>query len=81
MSTQLDPSMFLEKFESHFEEIEAGSVGLETEFRQLAEWTSMQSLVVIASFDWEYQVMVSAEELKNAKTVGDLYRLVKEKKG
>ena len=39
----------------------------------------MQSLVVIASFDWNYSVAVTAEDLRTAQTVGDLYRIVNEK--
>ena len=81
MSTPLDAGTFLEKFEAQFEELEPGTISLETEFRQLAEWTSMQSLVVIASFDWEFGVMVTADELKQAVTVGDLFETVKVKAG
>ncbi|MEM0999382.1 MAG: acyl carrier protein [Bacteroidota bacterium] len=73
----------LEDFTAHFaaqlEETDAALIAPETEFRQLAEWSSMQSLIVIASFDWEYGVTMSAEEMKSARTVADLYAIVKPK--
>jgi acyl carrier protein len=76
---KIDPSVFVAKFEAQFQELSPGEVTLDTEFRQLAEWSSMQSLIVIASFDWEYGVTLSAEELMAARTVGDLYAIVSAK--
>ncbi len=73
---KVDSQLFLEKFVGQFEDLPIESVSLQTEFRQLPDWSSMQSLVVIASFDWEYGATVSAEELKAAKTIDDLYQLV-----
>lgn len=49
---------------------------MDLEFRNLGEWSSMQSLIVIASFDEEYGVTIDAEELRNARTINDLYQLV-----
>ena len=79
MAVHLEPNQFLTRFTAHFEEVEAGEILLETQFRDLAEWSSMQSLVVIASWDWDYGVTITAEELKAAQTVGDLYQIVKGK--
>ena len=73
---EIDPVVFIQKFAAQFEALAAESVSMDTEFRQLPDWTSMQSLVVIASFDWEYGATLSAEELKTATTVGDLFALV-----
>ena len=79
MAALLDEASFLEKFEAQFEEVEQGSIGAATRFRDLPEWSSMQSLVVIASFDWEYGVTITADELREAETVGDLFKIVKGK--
>lgn len=67
---------FVRQLEAQFEELAPGSMYAELEFRQLPEWTSMQSLIVIASFDWDYGVTISAEDLRAAVTVSDLYHLV-----
>ena len=51
-------------------------IGLDTEFRTLAEWDSLAALGVIVMFDMEYQKTVSGDDLHKALTVGDLYRWV-----
>lgn len=70
---------FIEKLEEQFEELEKGTLKADTEFRQLEEWTSMQALIIIASFDWEYGVTITADELKGATTVIDLFNIVQHK--
>jgi len=79
MATDLVLESFIEKLESQFEELDPGAIEPATEFRQLAEWSSMQALIVIASFDWEYGVTITAEELKGATTVADLFDIVHQK--
>ena len=79
MEALSEEEKFIQKFEAQFEEVEAGAIQSDTLFRDLPEWSSMQSLVVIASFDWEYGVTITAEELRGANTVGDLYQIVKGK--
>lgn len=73
----IEPESFLKNFAAQFEALDADSISMETEFRQLPDWSSMQSLVVIASFDWEYGATISAEELKSSKTIADLFQLVR----
>jgi acyl carrier protein len=73
---RIDPQVFIANFEAQFHELPPQSLTMDTDFRQLAEWSSMQSLIVIASFDWEYGVTLSAEELLAAQTLADLYALV-----
>jgi acyl carrier protein len=70
---------FVRQLEAQFEELAPGSMYGDLAFRQLPEWTSMQSLIVIASFDWDYGVTISAEDLRAAVTVSDLYELVRSK--
>ncbi len=76
MAQEMQLDTFIEKLEEQFEELEKGTLKADAEFRQLEEWTSMQALVVIASFDWEYGVTITADELKGATTVMDLYKIV-----
>jgi acyl carrier protein len=67
---------FVELLEAQFEALPPNSLQSDTAFRELEEWTSMQSLIVIASFDWDHGVTVSADELRAATTIQDLYHLV-----
>lgn len=50
-----------------------GTLTAETEFRQLPEWSSIQSLIVLASFNWDYNVNFPADEMRKAKTLGELH--------
>lgn len=75
-AAEVSPQLFLEKFLAQFEGLSPDMHGLDIAFRMLPDWSSMQALIVIASFDWDYGVTLSAEELKSASTIGDLHQLV-----
>ena len=47
-------------------------IGLDTEFRTLAEWDSLAALGVIVMLDMEDQKVVADDDLQQAVTVGDL---------
>lgn len=79
MAAKIDLDSFVKHFASQFEEAPPGSIAPDSEFRELPEWSSMQSLIVIASFDWEYGVTITAEELRGARTVRDLHQIVQQK--
>ena len=72
---------FLKQLEQLFDGSASGGLQPETIFRNLPGWTSLQSLVVIVNLDEEYGVSISADELQQAQTLADLYRLAKEKQG
>jgi acyl carrier protein len=70
---------FLENFVQQFEEPPTVPLSSDTIFRTLPGWNSLQSLVVIISIDENYGVTLSAEELENTQTLGELYQLLREK--
>lgn len=47
----------------------------ETELRELPEWDSLAALGVIVMFDIEFGKTITAEHLKQCRTVGDLFAL------
>ena len=53
----------------------------DTEFKALEEWESLTALTVIAMIDREYGVTVSGKDIREAKTIEDLFRRVQEIKG
>lgn len=67
---------FIDHLREQFEEENPENIRPDVEFRQLASWSSMQSLMIIASFDWKFGVTLSAEELSQAQSLNDLYRKV-----
>ncbi|MDR2165355.1 MAG: acyl carrier protein [Zoogloeaceae bacterium] len=50
----------------------------ETELQSLPQWDSLAKLAVIVLFDTEYGKTITGEDLKNAVTVGDIFRLLGE---
>ena len=71
--------LFASNLEQQFQKPIPGGLTAGTRFRDLEEWTSLQALIVISSFDWDYGITISAEELRKAMTIDDLYALVTQK--
>lgn len=70
---------FIEKFAEQFDDTDASEIKAETEFRELDEWSSLIALSVIAMVDEEYNITIKGDDIRNAKTVEDLYNNVKAK--
>ena len=70
---------FIENLERHLTNVAAGRLQSETCLRDLPEWDSLQALVVVASFDWDYGVTISADEFAGTRTIDDLHALVTQK--
>ena len=73
----MDIANFITKIESEIEEINPGTLQPETEFRTIAEWSSMHALIIIALIDTDYDVTITGEDLRNSKTITDLFNIVK----
>ncbi len=52
----------------------------ETEFKKHPEWSSLLALVLIATIEDEFDVLLKGDEILNAKTVQDLFTIVASKK-
>lgn len=68
---------FIKNFASLFEETDAEEIKAETKFRDLDEWSSLLALSVIAMADEEYEVQLRGDDMRSAKTVEDLYNIIK----
>ncbi len=71
---------FVQNFADQFEETEASVFTPETVFHDLDEWSSLVGLSLIAMIDDEYDVTIKGDELRAAKTINDVFELVKSKK-
>lgn len=71
---------FLENFASQFDETDASEFTAETVFKDLAEWSSLMALSIIAMADEEYSVKLKGEDIRNASTIEDLYNIVMSRK-
>ena len=71
---------FIQNFAEQFEDTDASVFTSETVFHDLNEWSSLIGLSIIAMIDDEYDVTIKGDELRAAKTVADVFELVKSKK-
>lgn len=67
---------FIENFLNACDFQDPVEVTADTELRSLPEWDSLAALGVIVMFDVEYGKTITGENLKNAVTIGDLFRLL-----
>lgn len=70
---------FVAKFAEQFEDTDVNDIQASTEFKELDEWSSLLALSIIAMADEEYNVTLKGEDIRNSKTVEDLYNVVKSK--
>ena len=71
----MDLKDFIEKFAEQFEETEISSFSANTSFMELEEWSSLMSLAIIAMVDEEYGVRVKGDDIKDANTIEDLFKI------
>lgn len=71
---------FIEHFAEQFDDTAAEVFTPETVFKDLDEWTSLMALSIISMVDEEYDVTIGGADIRNAKTIEDLYKIVASKK-
>lgn len=70
---------FIKDFAAEFELTEPEDIIADTVYRDLDEWDSLLGLSIIGMVNNKYHVQISGEEVRNAKTVEDLFNLVNSK--
>lgn len=73
---KIEKNDFIEMFAEIFDETDIKELKLETIYRNLDEWSSLHALATINMMEIKYNIKISAEELKQTKTIQDLYELV-----
>lgn len=70
---------FIENFANQFDDTDASEITAVTEFKALDEWSSLIVLNVIAMIDEEYDVAIKGDDIRNSKTIEDLFNVVASK--
>jgi acyl carrier protein len=70
---------FIENFANQFDDTDLSEIKAGTVFKELDEWSSLIALSVIAMVDEEYDVTIKGDDIRNSKTVEDLFNAVKVK--
>ncbi|NLX40876.1 MAG: acyl carrier protein [Bacteroidales bacterium] len=76
----MDIKKFIENFAFQFDETDSSLFDAETEFKTLDEWSSFVALTIIAMVDEEYGVQIKGDDIRNSKTIQDLFDLVESRK-
>jgi acyl carrier protein len=74
----IEPTAFLKSIDTALGQRVSG-IELQTAFRELPEWDSLTSVMLVAEIYSEHGVQVSAEEMKACRSVADLKKLVESK--
>ncbi len=75
----MDIQLFLQQIADQFDYTDPSLITLETQFKQLDDYSSLTALNIISMIDDEYDVILKGEDLRNSSTVEDLYNAVKAK--
>jgi acyl carrier protein len=70
---------FVAKFANAVEDIGVQGVTADTNFKNLAGWSSLAALSIIAMVDEEFDVQLKGADIRNANTIQDLYKLINAK--
>jgi acyl carrier protein len=71
---------FIDNFAAQFDDTDASVFTAETKFKEIAEWSSLSALSIIAMVDEEYDVEINGQDIRNCKTITDLFNLVSNRK-
>ncbi len=70
---------FIQKIEDEFDDLTPGTLTPESEFRKVIDWNSICALLMISLIDTEYDITITADELRNAQTIHDLFQVIEAK--
>ena len=70
---------FILRIEEEFEDLKPGILQPDSDFRKEMDWNSIFALLMISLIDTEYDITITADELRKSITVNDLFEVVKAK--
>jgi len=68
---------FVEKLTLELESKNAVAISPDEEFRQLAEWNSMNALIILSFINVEYGKPFTSQQLTACKTFRNIYEILK----
>lgn len=70
---------FVEGFADQFDDTDPEEITAETEFHDLDEWGSLTAMSVIAFVRTNYGKKITGNDIRNCKTVKDLFDMINAK--
>ena len=75
----MDANEFLKNFVAQFDDTDASEFTMETKFRELEEWSSLNALAILNMISKKYNLVLKADEMRTTNTVQELFDLVQSK--
>jgi acyl carrier protein len=73
----MDENKFVEAFASIFDDTEVTELTMDTEFKNLDEWSSLAALGLLAVMEEEYDAELSSKDIEKSSTIRDIYNIIK----
>lgn len=70
---------FVELFCEQLDDTDPSTVNAQTVIRDLDEWSSLLALSIISMVDEEFGIALKGDDVKNSKTIEDVYNVIKSK--
>ncbi len=70
---------FIALLEKEFEDLPPGTLKPGTNYRDIPNWSSMHALIIIAFVDANFNVELTATDLRNTQTIQELYNIIQSK--
>ena len=75
----MDANEFIKNFAAQFDDTDLSEFSMETRFRELDEWSSLNALAILNMIGKKYSVLLRPDEMKTTNTVKELFELVEKK--
>ncbi len=72
---------FINHVAEQYDDVDVNEFSAATEFKKFEEWSSLTALSILAMIGDEYGVKLKGEDMRQAVTVEDLYKMVESKIG
>ena len=76
----MEENKFLRDFVEIFDDEPTDKITFNTVFRDIEGWSSITTLGLMSMIDLEYKTKISVLEIRESKTVGDLFKIISSKK-
>lgn len=78
---RVNKEQFLELVKAQFRPEDRHLITEESDLTCLREWSSLQTMILLSEIDKNYQVLLAPDEMKAARSAGDLFNLVNNRLG
>ena len=75
----METSEFINNFAAQFDDTDISEFNIDTRFRELEEWSSLNALAILNMIGKKYSIVLNPDEMKATNTIRELFDLVQSK--